>query len=210
MVTNDNEARKKQKITEAVDNGGNSLLPTTNAVVVPPVLSFGNILKEFPDFLFCVLTYIADRVVWNSIASSNKDMYTKSKAIQPPWPLWYKLPSGYSDPIIAWSLCGTRMAYTIGGSLSIIDQRCGQFRNNGNYKNDLGWEAHDCDFITDLKFSPDGSFLVSIGHDGLLEYGIMLPAITNNYKNGIWLKNSPKRLLPTYLLKYLFRPVANI
>ena len=182
MATNTNEARKKQKRALAVDVDVDNSLSLPVPVIVVPVLSVGNIVKEFPDFLFCVLTYIADRVVWNSIASSNKDMYAKSKAIQPPWPLWYKLPSsGDSDPIIAWSLCGTRVAYQdLNSNIAIVDQRRGPFRNIGNNNNNLGWEAHDEDnHISDLKFSPDGSFLVSIGSDGFIR---LWDNVTGNYE----------------------------
>ena len=147
--------------------------------VVPQALSFGSILKEFPDFLFCVLRYITDRVVWNAIASSNKDMYGKSKAIQPPWPLWYRLPSiNDLDPIIAWSPCGTRVAYKVWDyNIVIVDQRRGPFRNNENNNNDFGRSAHNDYFITGLEFSSDGSYLVSTGEDGF----IRLWDVTENY-----------------------------
>ena len=153
----------KSKKTVAFDGNGDDSLSLPAPVVVVPALCFGNILKEFPDLLFCVLTYIADRVVWNSIAFSGKDMHAKSRAILPPWPLWYKLSSSDdsdTDTIVAWSLCSTHIAYKVlKSNIAIIDQRRGPFRNNGNNNNDLGWEAHDDgEPITDLSFSPDGIF----------------------------------------------------
>ena len=80
MSSNNNNPRKKQKKTEAVvadeDSSVDSLSVSNNAEVVQ-ALAFGNILKKFPDLLICVLPYIADRIVWNSIASSNRDTYKK-------------------------------------------------------------------------------------------------------------------------------------
>ena len=159
---NNNNACKKQKIIEAVDNGGNLSLPTTPAVVVSPALSFGNILKEFPDFLFCVLSYIADRMIWNSIASSNKDMYDKSKTILPPWPLCYKIPSLRGDRW-SWSPCGTRIACSANlTNIVVFDQRFGPLRNNGHINAHVGYR------INSLKYSPNGKFLISTGNDGFL------------------------------------------
>ena len=54
--------------------------PSTPPLPPPLVLlSFGNILNTFPEFLLQVLPYIADRIVWNSIVSSNKNIYKKTK-----------------------------------------------------------------------------------------------------------------------------------
>ena len=175
MASNNNEARKKQEITEAVDNGGNSSLPITPAVVVvPPALSFGTILEEFPDFLSCVLVYIDDRVIWNSIASSNKDMHEKSKAIRPPWPLYYKLPSDDSYSDMAWSPCGTRIACSVNYvNIVVFDQRVGPLRNNGHINAHGGYQIHD------LKYSPNGRFLVSTGYD---EFVRLWDTVTGNYE----------------------------
>lgn len=129
-------------------------------------------------------------------------MYEKSKAIRPPWPLCYKLPFvlppwPYHFKLISagfwsWSPCGTCVAFSNGYSdrLLIVDQQCEPFCNNENDNNNLGWVAHDAEHIADLKFSPDGRFLVSIGdaHD-FINYGIMLLGITNKYKNSILEKN---------------------
>ena len=59
MATNDDDAGKGEKRKTAIDNSGSSSLPTLTPVVVIPALSLGIILKEFPDFLFCILPYIA-------------------------------------------------------------------------------------------------------------------------------------------------------
>ena len=45
----------------------------------PLLLASGNILHKFPEFLLLILPYIADRIVWNSIVSSNKKIYKKNK-----------------------------------------------------------------------------------------------------------------------------------
>ena len=181
---NNNNARKKQKRTEGDDSDdysfSNSLSLSFLApdVVVPPALSSGNILDKFPDLLSYVLPFIADRTVWNSIASSHKDMHEKSKLILPPWPLCYKIKRG--GCLWSWSPCGTRIAYhTLSSNIEIVDQRHGPFRSNGNNNNDIGWIAHGDDFISDLKFSPDGSFLVSIGYDGFIR---LWDNVTGNYE----------------------------
>ena len=181
------------------DNGNDDdSLSLPAPVVVVQALSVGNIVKEFPDFLFCLLPYVSDRVIWNSIASSNKDIHEKSKAIQPPWPLCYKLPFDDSYSIIAWSPCGSRIACTntcrsysnivcnissnIVGNIVIIDQRCGPFRNNKeNNKNGFGWLAHadDFDSIIGLEFSPDASYLVSAGYYGFIK---LWDNATGNYE----------------------------
>ena len=88
---NNNTFNNKQKGTEREDSDDCSsvnslplLLSTPEVQVNPSALSFGTILNIFPDFLSYVLPYIADRVVWNSIAGSNKDIHEKSKANSPP------------------------------------------------------------------------------------------------------------------------------
>ena len=135
----------------------------------PPVvalLSFGNILEQFPEFLIHVLSYIPDRTVWNSIASCNQDMYEKSKAYLPPWPTNYKL-NCYSIPRIAvWSPCGTKVACTTHAKIFIFDQQHGPILHGDG--NEFGWIAHHGVCINDLKFSPDGRFLVSIDKDGFV------------------------------------------
>jgi len=184
MATNNNDARDKQKRTEAGDSDGNSSLPTTPAIIVSPVLSLGTILIEFQDFLFCLLPYIADRVIWNSIASSNKDMHEKSKAIQPPWPLCYKLPSA-PDTRWSWSPCGTRIACSVNGTdIVIVDQRRGRIRNNGHIN------AHNGCYINDMKYSPNGRFLVSTGDDCVVK----LWDTTGNYEQ-IQAWNMPEEVI---------------
>lgn len=155
------------------------------------LLSFGNILTKFPEFLLQVLPYIADRIVWNSIASSSKMIYSKTKEDLPPWPKNFKLcvpgydPSYPRTPL--WSPDGTQIACIVGDhkrisssgrgryKIVIFDQRCGllHFRHHGDSVDNsaIGWIPHE-EFkdIPDLKFSPDGSFLLScsqeIGDDG--------------------------------------------
>jgi WD40 repeat protein len=153
------------------------------------VISFGNILTKFPEFLLQVLPYIADRIIWNSIASSNKIVYKKTKEDLPPWPINFKLcVPGYcvlfnfSNPV--WSPDGTQIACIAGDDnhktsygyrIVIFDQRRGLLRfrrhgdesnNNNNNGNEIGWIAHEDNFeIPNLKFSPDGSFLVSVSRN---------------------------------------------
>jgi hypothetical protein len=151
----------------------------------PPLVlvSFGNILENFPEFLLQVLSYIPDRIVWNSIASSHKKIYEKSKqeAYLPPWPTNFGLHvPGYNLKEIyfpVWSPDGTQIACSItnvadGQSIVIFDQRRGllRFRHHGdelnNFNvNEIGWIAHEEEFSAslNLKFSPDGSFLISAG-----------------------------------------------
>ena len=174
---NNNARNKKQKRTEREDSddysSDNSLplsLSTPEVQVDPSALSFGTIVNVFPDFLSCVLPYIADRVVWNSIAGSNKDIHDKSKAILPPWPLYYEVPS---HNCVAWSPCGTRIAYVVRrSSIAIIDQRVGPLRNNGHIN------ARPGKTITDLKYSLNGRFLVSTGNDGFVR---LWDSVTGNY-----------------------------
>ena len=172
MASNNNDDRrnKMQKKTQVVDrddedSSNDSLLALSLSapvvVVVPSALSFGTILEEFPDFLSCVLLYIADRVIWNSITASNKDMHEKSKAIQPPWPRCYKLP--LSCDCWSWSPCGTRIACSFqNNNVAIFDQRHGLLhRWRGNF-DDGGYDP-----INDLKYSPDGRYLVSTDGTGI-------------------------------------------
>lgn len=182
MATNDDDAGKGEKRKTAIDNSGSSSLPTLTPVVVIPALSLGIILKEFPDFLFCILPYIADRVIFNSIAGSNKNIYNQSKLILPPWPTYYILPFSH---LWAWSPCGTRLAcnypnannHYINGNIKIVDQRLGPVvlinennnRPNPNYNNQ----------IIDLKYSPDGSFLVSAHADLFIK---LWDNVTGNYE----------------------------
>ena len=137
--------------------------------VVVALLSYGNILEQFPEFLIHVLSYIPDRTVWNSIASCNQDMYEKSKAYLPPWPTNYKL-NCYSEPRIAvWSPCGTKIACTTHDSkIFIFGQQHGPILHGDG--NEFGWIAHHGVYnnINDLKFSPDGRFLVSADQDGIV------------------------------------------
>jgi hypothetical protein len=161
--------------------------PSTPPLPLPPVLvlSFGNILTKFPEFLLQILPYIADRIVWNSIASSNKMIYKKTKEdllVVPPWPKNFKLriPRYYSSADIynpVWSPDGTQIACIAATSYNsrivIFDQRRGLLRFRHHDDNvdtsDIGWHSHDASIeVPDLKFSPDGSFLLSCsyGRDG--------------------------------------------
>jgi hypothetical protein len=150
----------------------------------PPLalLSFGNILEKFPEFLLQVLSYIPDRIVWNSITSSHKKIYEKSKqeAYPPPWPKDFKLHvPGYELRNPVWSPDGTQLACSSNGGyrtsehtrIVIFDQRRGLLRfrhygdENNNNGNEIGWIAHKKRYsVTDLKFSLDGNFLVSACH----------------------------------------------
>ena len=78
---NDDDPRNKNQKKTEVDDSVSLLLSVSAPVVVvvePPALSFG------PDVLSCVLVYIADRVSWNSIAASTKDMHEKIKSNSTP------------------------------------------------------------------------------------------------------------------------------
>jgi len=151
-------------------------------------LSFGNILEKFPEFLIHVLRYIPDRKVWNSIVSSDRKIYKKIKEEQednayllPPWPMNFKLRvPGYDtcnlhNPV--WSPDGTQIACSTGGPtdvhrIAIFDQRRGLLRfrrhgdDHGDNHNKRGWIPR---YDPKLKFSPDGSFLVSV--DGYFKNG---------------------------------------
>ena len=178
--------------------------PTPPSSSPPPLLAFGNILEIFPEFLLLILPYIADRIVWKSIVSSNKKYYTISKENKktwpPPWPRNFKLqlrgcrfslPGSYKYKLCnpgVWSPCGTQIACNTADyenhrhGIVIFDQRHGLLRfrrhdddgngnddnsknNNNNNNNELNWivQYQTCYNIPDLKFSPDGSFLVSAG-----------------------------------------------
>ncbi|OEU21674.1 hypothetical protein FRACYDRAFT_231815 [Fragilariopsis cylindrus CCMP1102] len=151
------------------------------------LLSFGNILNKFPEFLLQVLPYIADRIVWNSIASSSKMIYYRTKEDEesylPPWPFNFKLRVDFYDPagIISnpvWSPDGTQIAYATYSDwdstyynyiIVIYDQRRGllRFQPIGHISEN---DDSDIDGFPTLRFSPDGSILVSAGNgDGLVK-----------------------------------------
>ena len=151
MSTNDTATLTKNKIAEE-----------------PPslVLSFGNILEKFPEFLIHVLPYIEDRKVWTSIASCNKDVYEKSQVYLPPWPKFkLRVLCGYYNKLCnpVWSPDGSQIACIMLYSrtqhfynkLVIFDQRRGLLRSDNN---EQGWLSRS---VARLKFSQDGSFLVS-------------------------------------------------
>ena len=164
--------------------------PLHSSNTPPPTISFGNILQKFPEFLLHILPYIPDRIIWNSIASSNKKIYGKTKdeeAYQPPWPINFKLRiPGYSHDKIhspVWSPDGTQIACfgelydSECTTIVIFDQRRGllHFHRHGDDDNDenneIGWCVYEqgCHYMMDVRFSPDGSFLVSAGEDGLIK-----------------------------------------
>mmetsp|Transcript_4413 Transcript_4413/g.5018 ORF Transcript_4413/g.5018 Transcript_4413/m.5018 type:complete len:647 (+) Transcript_4413:40-1980(+) len=143
-------------------HGGGGVVVVTQPTPTPTLLSLGTIVKDFPDFLFCLLPYIADRLIFNSIAGSNTEMYEKSKAIVPPWPTSYQLPSGDRW---SWSPCGTRLACRYHTSkITIVDQRRGP---QGTYCNQQQQQHSSFGYSNkhDLDFSPDGRFLISTGDD---------------------------------------------
>ena len=112
MASNNNDTRKKQKKT-AVDGDSPSQSSTSGTFIVfPPALSFGTIVHHFPELLMYLLPYIADRTVFNSMASCNRDTHEKSKAIVPPWPTYYRLLDSNKYSLVVWSPDGTRVAYT--------------------------------------------------------------------------------------------------
>jgi len=127
------------------------------------LLLFGNILQHFPALLIHLLPYIADRIVFNSIASCNRDTNEKSKVIVPPWPKDYQLTGSILASIAVWSPDGTRVAYTCDltrNIIAIVDQRYGLIRRIIN--NNRGRR------YCDLKFSSDGKFFVSADEDGIV------------------------------------------
>jgi WD40 repeat protein len=173
-------------------------------------LSFGNILTKFPEFPLQVLQYIADRKIWDAIASSNKKIYeqSKDKANLPPWPKNFKLHvPGYNSNRLrnpVWSPDGTQIAciiiaerngmgvrgQMIENRIVIFDQRRGLLRFHRHdddadcdcdiNNTEIGWIAHTYmhhpslslgtipSRYPSLKFSPDGSFLISsCNKDGL-------------------------------------------
>ena len=77
-----------------------------------PDLPSQDILHKFPEFLMYILPFIADRTVFKSSASCNRDTHEISKAIVPPWPTDYRLPNSNEFSIAVWSSDGTRVAYT--------------------------------------------------------------------------------------------------
>ena len=126
------------------------------------------LINDFSDFLSYALPYITDRTVWNSIASSNKDMYKKSKSMLPPWPKMYRLPDSERSCLAVWCPDGTRVVYTCFGQhrgqrsmaneFTVVDQRYGIIHH-----------IHINHMVfCDLKFSPDGKFLVSVNDDGVV------------------------------------------
>lgn len=160
VASNNNNDRRKEK-RAAVDGDGDSSSSSSLSSTPPPVgATFGNMLQRFPDFLIHILPYIADRRVWNSIASSNRDTYKQSKVILPPWPMNYRLTSGYLQ-YVAWSPCGTSIAYSSNRHciIEICDQRRGPLRINRNNK------SKEDELFADLYFSPDGRILVAGGDD---------------------------------------------
>ena len=125
--------------------------------LLPVVVSSRTILKQFPEFLIHLLPYIADRTVFNAIASSNKAIYQISKLIMPPWPNDYKLlhPDGSlrlgdaSAPVF--SPDGTQIAFCVNRKfengevilkIAVFDQRRGLLRfyvREDSNEIDFGW-----------------------------------------------------------------------
>ena len=100
----------------------------------------------------------SNRVIWNSIASVNRNHNEKRKSIQPPWPMNYKFRFTQCFPP-SWAPSGTRIACRSNISNIVVhDQRHGPFDEPFNDRV-TGWYADRV--ITVLKFSPDGRFLVS-------------------------------------------------
>jgi WD40 repeat protein len=104
-------------------------------------------------------------------------IYNRTKEDLPPWPKNFKLRiPGYDSSNIkrpVWSPDGTQIACiayiawdaTSNYRIVIFDQRRGllHFRHHDDNvdNSDIGWFPHDASMkIPELKFSPDGSFLV--------------------------------------------------
>ena len=141
--------------------GYNNSLSSLAPVVNVRALCFGNILQ-------CT----NDRMIWNAIALSNKDIYKQSKTILPPWPLFYKLASNFfvHGHHVVHIL---HIACVIGrrADITIFDQRHGPLHNHLN--------AHSGNIITNLKCLFDGSYLVSVGSNKFIR---LWDKVTGNYK----------------------------
>ena len=171
-MASNNDTREKEQIT--VIDGDSS--HSSTSVIVARGLSLRNILHNFPEILLNILPFIADRTVFNSIASCNRDTHEKSKEISPPWPNDYRLPGCSFRSIAAWSPDGTRVAYRCnsvlgaGDVITITDQRYGiihQINYNGSS-------------FCYLQFSPDGRFLVAACHNDRIIR--LWDNITGNYE----------------------------
>ena len=94
---NDTCHKNQKKTTVSFDNNNSDYysLPTPTNPVAPvfvaTLLSVGTVIQQFPDFVSYVLPYIADRTVFNALASSNKNIYKQSQKIIQHWPINYKI-----------------------------------------------------------------------------------------------------------------------
>jgi len=133
-------------------------------------LSLGTILQQFPDLLVQLLPFIADRTVFNAIASSSKSIHAQSKLYLPPWPLNFKLSNfitvGEEMPAPMFSPDGRKIMYVNHydmNSISIIDQRRGLLlrrRRQGDIT--TRWMTHNnIETILSVQFSVDGKFVVT-------------------------------------------------
>lgn len=134
--------------------------------------------------------YIRNRVIVNAVTSSSKKIHDKITAdpkFMPSWPTDFRLrvPGYVSDQLsrFVWSTDGTQLACYAGyyhetsKRVVIFQQRYGllhfvcrgrrrsyriRIRSNNNNNNTIGWVAHTSKYhaFPDLKYSPDGSFLV--------------------------------------------------
>ena len=125
-------------------------------------ISLGNILQHFPELLVYILPFIADRTVFNSIASCDSETNEKSKLISPPWPINYRFPASDDKSVAVWASDGTRVAYRCQSRniIAIVDQRQGIIHRINNNRG-----VSFCD----LKFSPDGRFLVSADDNDIVK-----------------------------------------